>query len=93
MKQKFAQLTMVHVCKDMPSYMSHFYSDFDGIVRGTYSQIYGGKNIKNYSIYMLDKKQKKIVNCICWYYEHQLTKLKKQNKKKCEELIESYNFR
>lgn len=92
MKQKFRRFTKVHVCKKMPSYMSHFESDFDAIVEGTYSQLYGGTDIKSYSLYQLSNDGKKIVNNISWYEENQLTELPDQNRKPAEELIEKYNF-
>lgn len=91
MKQKFRKLSFVHVCKDMPKQMSHFDSDFDAIIEGTYSQLYGGTDIDSYSIYMI--KDGKVVNCIAWYKENQLTLLKKQDRKKAEEMIEEFNFR
>ena len=91
MKQKFGKLTFVHVCKEMPEWMSHFESDFDAIVNGTYSQIYGGNDIDSYSLFVLSKDGKKIINSISWYHEHQLTKLEKQNKELAEELIETYH--
>ncbi len=91
MKQKFRKLTFVHVQKEMPPSMQHFESDFDAIVEGTYSQLYGGTNVDSYSLYQLEKG--KIVNKISWYYENQLTALEKQNNLKAETLIEAYNFK
>ena len=93
MKQKFGKLTFVHVCKEMPEFMSHFESDFDAIVDGTYSQLYGGKDIDSYSLYKLSENGKEIVNHISWYHERQLTALEKQDKELAEELIETYRFR
>jgi hypothetical protein len=90
MKQKFRKLTLVHVCKDMPSYQSHFESDFDAIVCGTYSQIYGGDDIDSYSLYKI--KDGKIVNHISWYEENQLTELEGQDRERAEEMIEEYNL-
>ena len=90
MKQKFSKFSFVHVCKKMPKEMSHFESDFDAIVEGTYSQLYGGKDINSYSLYMLEKG--KIIDNIAWYYEKQLTLLSEQNKDKAEQMIEDYNF-
>lgn len=91
MKQKFRRFTFVHVCKEMPEHMSHFESDFDAIIKGTSSQLDGGKDIEQYSVYRL--KNNKIINEIAWYYESQLRALKKQNRLKAEELVEKYNLR
>ena len=90
MKQKFRKLTFVHVCKDMPAMMSHFESDFDAIVDGTYSQIYGGEDIFSYALFMI--KDGKIVNRVSWYKEDQLTELETQDREKAEEMIEEYQF-
>ena len=93
MKQKFGKLTFVHVCKEMPEVMSHFDSDFDAIVDGTYSQLFGGKDIDSYSLYKLNGNGKKIIDNISWYHEHQLSALEKQDEKLAEELIETYQQR
>ena len=90
MKQKFGILTFVHVCKEMPKEMSHFDSDFDAIVEGTYSQLCDGKDVDSYALYQI--KDGKIVDNISWYKEDQLTALPNQDKGKAEEMIESYNF-
>lgn len=91
MKQKFGMLSFVHVCAEMPSYMNHFDSDFDGIVDGTYSQLYGGQDINSYALYKI--KDGKIVNRISWYEESQLTLLPEQDRDKAERLIENYYFK
>ena len=91
MKQKFRKLTFVHISKEMPRSMSHFDSDFDGIVDGTYSQMYGGDDINSYSIYKI--KDGKVVNSISWYYESQLTELEDQDREKAEDMIEEYNLK
>jgi len=90
MKQKFRKLTFIKVDDKMPEEMDHFDKGFIGIVNGTYSQIYGGSNIKSYSLYKI--KNSKIIDCISWYYEYQLTELIKQDRLKAEEMIEVYNL-
>ena len=92
MKQKFRKFTMVRVSEEMPSYMSHFDCGFDAIVDGTYSQLYGGGDVKSYSLYVLSKDRKEIVNSVSWYEEDQLTELLEQNREKAEELVEKYNI-
>ena len=91
MKQKFRKLTFVKVDEEMPETMSHFDKGFVGIVEGTYSQIFGGRNIGSYALYKVEGD--KIVNRISWYYEHQLTELKEQDRCKAEDMIEVYNLR
>lgn len=90
MKQKFGKLSFVKVCNEMPDCMKHFESGFDAIVCGTYSQLYGGTNIRSYSLYML--RDGAIVNRISWYLESQLTLLTSQDKDRAEQMIEDYNF-
>ena len=90
MKQKFPAYSFVHVCKNMPDYMKHFDSNFKGIVVGTYSQLFGGKNIKDYAIYKIDKGM--IVQEIAWYEEDQLSLLGKQDYISAQEMAEQYRF-
>jgi hypothetical protein len=97
MKQKYRKLTWVKVMVD-PKHpdgfgMGHFKSNFTGIVEGTCSQIYGGKDVDLYSVHVV--KRGKVVNCIAWYYESQLTALPahKQNRELAEELVERFNMR
>jgi hypothetical protein len=91
MEQKFRKLTFVKVDDEMPEMMSNFDKGFVGIVDGTYSQLYGGDDIKSYGLYKVEGD--KIVNRISWYYESQLTELKEQDKEKAEDMIEVYNLR
>lgn len=91
MKQKFRQLSSVHVCKDMPQSMSHFPSDFDAIVAGTYSQLCSGDNIDSYQVYRVENG--KVVTSIAWYRESQLTQIEGPDSDTAEEMIEDYNMR
>lgn len=91
MKQKFRKFTFVKVSDDMPKNISHFDAGFIGIVNGTYSQIYGGKDVSSYSLYKV--MSGKIVNCISWYKESQLAELPDQDREKAEQMIEDYNFK
>jgi hypothetical protein len=75
----------------MPKSMLHFDSDFDAIVNGTYSQLYGGTDIDSYSLYKISGDR--IVDSISWYKEDQLTLLSKQDINKAEEMIEQFNFK
>ena len=92
MNQKFRKLSFVKISKDMPSCMSHFDSDFIGIVDGTYSQQYGGSNVTSYSVYKLDDNFT-VVNRIAWYEEDQLSLIPSQDPIFAEELIEEYNMK
>lgn len=92
MKQKFKMFSFVKVCKkeDLPIYMSHFDWGFDAIVAGSYSQLFGGKNVYSYSLHKI--KEGKIVDTISWYEEGQLTLLDENNRDKAEEMVEEWNF-
>jgi len=90
MKQKFRKLSFVHVTKDMPDYMGHFDSDFDAIVDGTYSQIYGGRGLGSYALYKIEEG--KVVNRLSWYKESQLILLPVQDYEKAEGMVEIYNL-
>ena len=91
MRQKFPMFALVYVCKEMPDHMKHFKSDFVGIVGGTYSQLYGGKDVTNYHMYTL--RNGKVHGAISWYKEDQLTLVPCQNRSWCEQAVENYNFR
>ena len=91
MRQKFGKLKFVRVCKEIPNHMRYFESDFDAIINGTHSQIYGGDDINSYSVYVIDGG--KIINTISWYKEDQLALLDDQDAEKAEQMIEDYNFR
>ena len=88
-KQKFPRYSKVYVCKEMPTYMSHFESDFYGIVNGTYNELYGGGDVDSYSLFVLDVAGK-IVNSISWYEEDQLTLVNTDVKHNLK-LISDYN--
>lgn len=90
MRQKFPAYSFVHICKDMPSWMKHFDSDFDGIVKGTYSQIFGKKDINSYEICKIE--QGLVVECIAWYEESQLSLLEQQNYILAQEMCEDFIF-
>lgn len=89
MNQKFPQLSFVHVTRNAPG--MNFPDGFDGIVKGTYSQLYSGTDINNYSVYVLGGDE--VVNCYSWFHEDQLTLLENQDSILAQELIEKYNFK
>jgi hypothetical protein len=88
MKQKFRKLSFVKVCDEMPPMMRHFESGFEAIVAGTYSQIYGGGDTDSYSLFQIENG--KIVDCISWYEENQLTLSENQDRDKAEDMIKEY---
>lgn len=92
MIQKFRKFTRVKIADEMPSYMSHFPCGQEAIVAGTYLQEYGGDEdeAKQYGLYLL--KDDKIVQYTGWYYEHQLTKVGRQNRAKAEQMLEDYQL-
>ena len=92
MKAKFRRFTFVRVCKNVPSFMSHFDSDFYAITGdselSTLRQ--DGTRIFEYTLYKFENG--KVVNELAWYYESQLTALENQDREKYEELVEQYNL-
>ena len=87
MKPKFRMFSFVRVTREMPPHMSHFHSAFDAIVKGTYSQLYGGDNNKQYSLYIVENG--KVVGNVSWYYEDQLTLLS-ENVLDAVDMVETY---
>jgi len=75
----------------MPPYMSHFPSDCEAIVSGTYSQKYGGTDTDKYSLYLI--RDGRVFNSSAWYHEDQLEEIKDHKYKDPEEMIEDFNFR
>jgi hypothetical protein len=91
-KQKFPRGAKVKVnVSKKKTWMSHFTTGFTGIVEGTYSQLYGGNDVKQYSVFVLDDKGV-IVNCIAWYDEDDLTLVKGWDRKRGVDMIEQYEF-
>jgi hypothetical protein len=89
MQQKFKAYSFVHVSKKMPKTMSHFEKDFDGIIQGTYEQIYhNGCDFKSYSVYQIENG--KVVNCISWYPESVIEKLKNHKYKDAQGMVEDF---
>ncbi len=94
--QKFRAYSFVHVQKQMPPHMTHFESDFDAIVGGSYAQVCAPharktEDFQQYSLYVL--KGGRVVNSISWYYEDQLELLLVQDAAKAEELVQEYILR
>lgn len=87
-KQKFSRGVRIKVCKEMPEIMLHFHSDFEAIVEGTYAELYGGDNIKEYSLIMLNEVGEPI-NAVAWYWKSQLT-LINDNIEEGLKIIENY---
>ena len=90
MRQKYMRGTFVHISKDLPETMKYYPRDSDAIVDATYSQKYGGPDIDNYSVYLLDGG--KIINHISWYGVEHLSLLPTQDRDQAEEMIEEYNL-
>lgn len=88
-KQRFNKLSFVRVKVGDYLPMSHFDTNFDGIINGSYHDLYGGASIDQYSVYKIEKG--KVVNRISWYNEDQLTLLPKQCKKTAQVMINKYD--
>lgn len=80
MRQKFYQLQIVKTD-----------TDIEAIVKGTYSQIYGGDDIKNYSLYVL--KDGKISDNVSWFSERQLSLNGEYDPIKAQDMIEEYELK
>ena len=65
-KQKFNKGSLVRVAKNLGSSMSHFQSDCDAIIIGSYADQFGGEDVKSYTIYIKGSGE------TSWYNEHQL---------------------
>jgi hypothetical protein len=65
--QKFHNGDWVRVAKDLGPEMSHFPSDCEAIVVGSYADQYGGSNGTSYTLRLKDGGE------TSWYYESQLT--------------------
>ena len=88
-KQKFLRGHKVHV--NIPKtciWMSHFDTDVDAIVVGSYRDQYGGTDCESYTLVLLDKKGVPYEEC-SWYEEYQLT-LIDADRDKGEQILQSY---
>lgn len=65
--QKFNKGDLVRIASDLGRSMSHFTSDCDAIVIGSYADQYGGRDTKSYTLHL------KVCGESAWYYESQLT--------------------
>lgn len=89
-RPKFRHLTFVRIAKKLCSSMSHFECDCDAIVDSTYAEQYGGNDIKNYTLFIIQND--KVVNRVAWYEEHQLTALPVQDQGLAQAMIDDYLF-
>lgn len=64
--QKYQKGDHVKVAKELGDSMSHFQSDCEAIVIGSYSDKYGGSNTSSYTIRIKGGGE------VSWYYENQL---------------------
>ena len=99
-EQKFRRYQFVYVCKEKDGHSSRN-GDFTGIISGSYSDQFGGKNVDSYTIYKLHPAvsinpeggvDSKVMDCCAWYGTWQLTLLKFQGADLAAEMIEQYNF-
>lgn len=66
MLQKYNKGDHVQVAKDLGHGMSHFQSDCEAIIIGSYTDQFGGGCTKSYTIHIKDGGE------VSWYEEHQL---------------------
>jgi len=91
MRQKYQIGERVKIAEKLPYYMSHFTANVEAIVQYTYSQAHGGKNIKDYSLGLIDDSGK-IYKTTAWYKEDLLASISKDYARGME-MLEDYNFR
>ena len=65
-EQQFSKGDYVKVAKDLGPGMSHFTSDCEAIVIGSYADQYGGEDRESYTIHIKNKGE------VSWYYGSQL---------------------
>jgi hypothetical protein len=68
-QQKYPRFSLVRV--HAPGRI--VFGDCWGIVEGTYSQLYGGRDVRSYSLFILGDDRKTAVNRSSWYEEGDLT--------------------
>ncbi len=73
-KQKFQKHDLVRIAKDLGKSMSHFTNDCDAVVLYSYADKYGHGAHDKYALYL------KGHGFSAWYYEHQLSLIKKHQK-------------
>ncbi len=85
MKQKYIRYQFVRVVRHDQ------YGNFDAIIKGSYADLYGGKDIGIYSVYK--DEGGKVVDCLAWFDEDQLSLYKDQSVVRAAEMIEAYNLK
>lgn len=70
MTQKFDKYDHVRIAKDLGPHMSHFTSNCEAIIIGSYADQFGGTNTGSYTVYLKNQGE------VSWYEEHQLTLIK-----------------
>ena len=80
--QKFRRGDLVHIAKDLGGSMSHFDSDIDAIILGSYADLCHGdaSDIYQYSVLFLSG------NSASWYKEEQLTFIEHAGEEKLREI-------
>jgi len=71
-KQKFHKGDHVRVVKNLGPHMSHFSSDCEAVVIGSYKDQFGGSDTKSYTLFLKDQGE------VSWYDEHQLILIQKK---------------
>jgi hypothetical protein len=82
-EQKFKRGDLVRIAKDLGPSMTHFESDQDAIVMGSYRDQYGGDHKVNDYTIMFDNGGE-----VSWYHTHQLTFIKHVGEARIKEIKE-----
>ena len=70
--QEFHKGDLIHVVADLGLCMSHFTSDVDAIVIGSYSDLYGGDDTNSYALHLKGRGH------TSWYDENQIILIERQ---------------
>ena len=68
MSQQFFLGDRVRIAKKLGASMAHFESDREAIVMYSYAEQYGGRDVDQFSLYILPDRGE-----VSWYYANQLT--------------------
>lgn len=71
MKQQYHRGDLVYIAKDLGKYRSHFTSDVQAIVLGSYSDFYGGVSGEEYVVFIKGRGSH------AWYYASDFTLLER----------------
>ena len=85
MIQKFKSYQFVRVAESCSN------GGFAAIIHGSYADLFGGKDVKRYSLYKIEEDR--IVDCQAWYDERHLELIDGGGLEKAAEMMADYDTR